>query len=218
VQENGFWCLVRRYAKPTKDRPHGESWLLFADWVQTEEELVQIQKEYGVSGENVVADMAHRPNQVGKMIIEHDWRGIWGSPNTKKFIHPGPGDTKIERIYSTVKFRDPYLGTAWENRTMERARYIYFSKDAALDLVSSLRFYDPTIWHVSVNVHPDYSQHLNSRVKRLQKNQRTGRTEWIWYEIHQRNHLFDCENMVAIRALALGLIVVPPESSQQNVA
>lgn len=218
IQENGMWVLVRRFARPSKERPYGESWLLFADWVQTEAECDEIQEKYGVLGENVTADMAHRPNQVGKMIIEHDWRGIWGSPNTKKFIHPGPNNTKIERPYSVVKFRDPMLGTAWENRTFERARYVNFSKDAALDLVSSLRYAEPTIWHITVNVSNQYSRHLNSRVKRLQKNQRTGHAEWTWRELHQQNHLADCESHVAIRAMQLGLIVPPPESEEQNVA
>jgi hypothetical protein len=122
-QVNGFWVLVRKFAPPTEERPYGESWLLFADWIQTEEEIDEIKKDYGVLGEDAVIDMAKRPNQAAKIIIEHDIRGMWGSPNTKEFWHPDPtgGRVRISRPYSTVHFRDPLLGTAWENRTFKRA-------------------------------------------------------------------------------------------------
>jgi hypothetical protein len=73
------------------------------------------------------------------------------------------------------------------------------------------------MWHCTVNVHPDYAAHLNSRVKRQQKNKKTGKVEWIWHELHQRNHLADCESHVTIRALQLGLLSPPNETEQQNV-
>lgn len=220
VQVNGFWALVRKFAPPTEQKPYGESWLLFADWVQTEEELADIQKDYDVIGENVTMDMARKPNQVGRMIIAHDWRGIWGSPNTEKFIHRidhGTFTERLERPYSEVKFRDPMLGTKWESRTFDRARFVFFAKNYALDLVSSLRYAEPTIFHITVNVSPRYSRHMNSRVKRQEKDQRTGRVKWTWVELHQENHLMDLEEHVAIRALQLGLISPPPESETQNV-
>lgn len=218
VQENGYWVLVRKFAQPSREKPFGESWLLYADWVQTDAECDEIQEEYGVLGENVLADMARRPNQVGRMIVEHNWRGIWGSPTTKKFIHPAQGGTKIERPFSVVKFRDPHLGTKWENRTMDRARYVMFSKDSMLDLKSALRYSNPNIWHASANVSTRYSRQINSRIKRMVKNKKTGKVEWVWYEIHQENHLDDCESHVLVRALQLGLIVPPPDSDIPKAA
>lgn len=216
VQQAGFWCLVRRFQRPSPAHPHGQSWLLYADFVQTVEELQDIQKEYGVAGEDMSLDMAHRPNQVGKIIIENDWRGIWGS-DTKQFYHPQANGTRISRPYSVTQFRDPMLGTAWESRTIHRARYILFSKFGALDMVSSLRYANPAIWHCTVNVSKDYSRHLNSRVKRQQKNKRTGRVEWAYHELHQSNHLADAESHVTIRALMKGLLILPGETDEQNV-
>lgn len=215
-QEGHFWMVIRKFAPPTPEKPHGESWLLFADKVETEDELVQLQKDYSISGDNVLCDLAHKPNQVGKMIIEHDWRGIWGT-DTKEFIHRQPDGTRVARPYSVVQFRDPLLGTAWESRTFKRARFVKFSKDGALDLVSSLRYSEPTIWHASVNVHSSYARQLNSRVKRQERNKRTGRMQWTWIELHQMNHLADAESFVAIRSLQLGLLAPPPESVGQNV-
>lgn len=216
VQEVGCWVLIRRFAKPTKAKPFGESWLLFADKVDSEADIKDLQKQCGIAGEDVVADMARKPNAVAKMIVENKWRGVWGSPKAKHFEHLQPNGTRVSRPYSTVKFRDPMLGTAWENRTFERARFVMFAKDAIIDIVSSLRFSEPKIWHVTANVNPDYAHHLNSRVKTMQKNKRDGRVEWVYRELHQRNHLADCENMVTVRALQRGLIVPPPETEEMD--
>lgn len=216
AQEGHYWVLVRKFSPPGPDKLHGESWLVFADRVDTEDDIKKLQIEYGVADENVTVDMANRPNAVGRIILEYGWRGVWGS-NTKEFYHPGPNGTRQTRIYSQVQFRDPLLGTAWENRTAQRVRYVKFSKSGALDLVSSLRYADPVIWHASINVSDRYQRHLNSRVKRQQKNKRNGRVEWTWVELHQENHLADCESHVAIRALQLGLLSMPGETSAANV-
>jgi hypothetical protein len=209
-QVNGFWALVRKYAPPSVERPHGESWLVYADWVQSKEEIKEIQDEYGVEGEDAVMDMAKRPNQAGQIILELGIRGMWGSPTTKQFWHRQPDGTRVSRPYSVVQFRDPLLGTKWENRTFERVRYVNFVKSAALDAVSALRYHEPTIWHASANVNPVYARHINAFQKRYQKNKRTGRLEWEWINVHQEDHLMDAECMGVIRAIQKGLVVIPP--------
>lgn len=215
-QDNHYWVVVRRFAAPTPGHPHGQSWLLYADRVETEDELKEIQKDYGVLGENVTADMAHRPNQVGRMIIENDWRGIWGT-DTKEFYHPQPNGVRVSRPYSVVQFRDPMLGTQWESRTFKRARYVKFAKSVMMDVLSSMRYSDPTIWHITANVSPRYTRQINSRVKEQRSNLKTGRVEWFWKELHQENHLLDSEVHVTVRALQLGLLSLPNESEEQNV-
>ena len=215
VQELGYWYLIRKFQRPSPEHPHGQSWLLDAGFVHTIEELDEKQKEYNIDGLNVTMDMAHRPNQVARMIIERNWRGVWGS-NTRKFQWTIDG-RRVWRSYSIPQTRDPMLGTSWENRTFKRAIFCLFSKQDALDMVSSLRYAEPAIWHCTVNVHPDYAAHLNSRVKRQQKNKKTGKVEWVWHELHQRNHLADCESHVTVRAIQLGLLSPPDETEQQNV-
>jgi hypothetical protein len=89
VQVKGFWVLVRKFAPPSAERPYGESWLLFADFVETIEECKEIQGEYEIADDCVTMDMARKPNAVGRMIIDHNWLGVWGS-DTRKFAHPDP--------------------------------------------------------------------------------------------------------------------------------
>jgi DNA-directed RNA polymerase subunit RPC12/RpoP len=218
VQQKGFWVLVRKFAPPTSARPHGESWLLYAGFVDTEEELLEIQTEYGVHGEHVTADMAHRPNQVARMIIKNHWTGVWGS-DTQKFSHPDPNNPnrKVQRVFSVTQFRDPMLGTRWAGRSLQLCPYVLFSKHDTNDMVQALRYAEPAIWHATVNVDTRYTRHINSRVKQKQQNLRTGRIEWVWHEIHQDNHLLDCECHVTIKAMTLGLLSMPNETEELNV-
>lgn len=213
VQEGHFWMVVRKFAKPTAEFPHGQSWLLYADRVEAVETLENLLDDFGVNPQNVLVDMAHRPNATGKMILDQGWMGVWGT-DTKEFYHPGPMGTRFSRIYSVTQWRDPLLGTAWENRTFKRVPYVKFSKNGVLDVVSSLRHADPPIWHATVNANPAYPRHLNSRIKQQQKNKRTGRVEWVWHELTQQNHLADCENFVTVRALTLGLLSLLPETDK----
>lgn len=211
-QQGHAWAVIRRFEPPSPEFPHGQSWLLYADRVETDDELVELQKEYGVEGVNVLSDMAWRPAHVGKLILKNDWRGIVGT-DTKEFTWVIDG-RRVMRPYSVPQFRDAHLGTSWESRTFQRVRFIKFSKPAMLDLVSSLRFAKPTIFHITVNANPAYARHLNSRVKRMAQNKRTGRMEFIWWEKHQDNHLFDAEVFCAVRAMQLGLLSAPNETDE----
>jgi hypothetical protein len=216
VQENHFWAVTRRWAPPSKGKPHGESWLLGADRFETVEDLDKIQKDHKIAGENIILDMAFRPNQVARLIIEKGWRGAWGT-DTKSFWWPAGDGRRIERIYSTVQFRDPHMGTAMQDRTLHRARYFKFSKSGALDIVSSLRYADPTIWHVSANVSDRYQRQLNSKMKIMVQNKKTGKYTPIWKDLYKEAHLLDCECVQAIRAIQLGLISVPDEKIDMSL-
>lgn len=215
VQENHFWAVARRWIGPSKEKPNGESWLLAAERFETVEELEKIQADHNIAGENVILDMAFRPNQVARLIIEKKWRGAWGT-DTKSFWWQMGDGRRIERIYSTVQLRDPHMGTALQDRTLQRARYFKFSKDGALDLVSSLRYADPAIWHVSANVSDRYQRQLNSKMKIMVLNKRNGRYKPIWKDLYKESHLLDCECMQTIRAIQLGLISVPDERIDIN--
>jgi DNA-directed RNA polymerase subunit RPC12/RpoP len=216
VQENHFWAVARRWAPPSKGKPNGESWLLAADRFETVEDLEKLQKDNGIAGENVILDMAFRPNQVARLIIEKNWRGAWGT-DTKSFWWQLGDGRRIERIYSTVQVRDPHMGTAMQDRTMQRARYFKFCKSSGLDILSSLRYADPAIWHVSANVSDRYQRQMNARMKVMIQNKRTGRYVPLWKDLYKEAHLQDCEVMQAIRAIQLGLISVPDEKMEISI-
>jgi DNA-directed RNA polymerase subunit RPC12/RpoP len=209
-QYNHFWMVVRRYQKPDAEHPFGQSWILFADKVETEEELVQLQNEYGVAGENMMLDIANRPNEVGRLIIKNRWYGIAGTDKAS-FTWNMTGGRSIERLYSKVFWRDCHLGTAWQDRCLTKAPYIKFSKSGALDLVSSLRDMRPTIFHIHSQISDRYSRQIGGRVKRVEMHGRQRKV--VWHSVHREVHLGDCESFCAVKATVLGLLVPPNEGA-----
>lgn len=211
VQENHYWVVVRKWEIPSKEHPLGQSWLILADRKETIEEIENLAHEHLVQNVNVVFDLAYRPNQVGKILVEHDWRGMWGT-TTPVFIHRAINGEKTERIWSTTLKRDPHLGTKWQNRTFDRAIYVKFYKDGAMDLVHALRYATPTIWHIHANAHIRYQRQLNSRVREIRVHPYTGMRTPYWRELHAETHFLDIETMQVIRALQIGLLVAPDET------
>jgi hypothetical protein len=132
----------------------------------------------------------------------------------KKYPHRQNSGPSVERIWSEVQFRDPHLGTEWQDRTTKRARFVYWCKDPVRDLVFSLRFEEPCFWHVNSTVHEKYQRHLNAHIKMSRVNQRTNRIEYYWRELHSDDHLLDCECMNATRAVQLGLVPLIAENPQ----
>lgn len=75
-QHDHTWVIVRRWAKPTGDRPSGESRLFFAGKVTGGvEESQRIQRKYDVQSMHVILDVAHFTNTVCNWIVENGWRG-----------------------------------------------------------------------------------------------------------------------------------------------
>ncbi len=229
VQETHFWVLVRAFAPPSPERPQGESWLIHFDKVETIEEATQIQKEYGVENIHVCIDINRYQNKVAKWIVERgnpddiydSWRGLWGS-DKGGFIHTLDNGQRFSRHWSPVQYRDPHLGTAFASDVNKKALWVYWANDPVKDLVAVLRFTtEPVIFHVHTDAHKDYQRHLNAEIKVAQRNHRTGRTVYFWKQLRKDNHALDCECMVAVRAMQLGLLPTPeetPATTQRTLA
>lgn len=205
VQENHFWAVVRAWGHP--DGPNGqESWLLFADRIETVEELEKLQTDYAVDSKNVGLDMAHRPNRVAALLVKNHWRGLWGS-DKNGFIHNLSNGYKLIREYSPVQFRDPHLGTIHQNEQNERAMFIYWSGDRIKDRLEVLRHADdPPRWHVHSNITKAYIHHMNAESKQSKISPKTGRLTWFYKQVRKDNHLRDCECMQLVMALKNGIL------------
>lgn len=203
VQEGHFWSVIRSWGHP--NGPNGqESWLLFADRVDTPEELEKLQADYGVESQRVALDMAHRPNMVASLLVKNGWRGLWGQ-DRQGYPHTlGPG-LRVVREYSPVQFRDPHLGTIHQNENNARAKYRYWCTDRIKDRLAALRGLNPPRWHVHAQVTRDYVHQMNSE-KRVPKETRTGRLIYYWKAFRKANHLWDCECMQIVMALSGGVL------------
>lgn len=212
VQENHFWVVIRTFAKPTKEQPNGESWLLFAGKVEGGvEELAALQREYRIEDKYVVLDCAHYTNKVCKWLVERNWRGAWGSEK-KGFIHVLASGQRLVRTWSVVQYRDPQLGTAFASEANKKAMYVFWANDPVKDLLATLRFAEPTVFHIHSDAPKEYQRHLNAEIKTSKKSFQTGRITYFWKQLRKDNHLLDAECMALLRALQLGLVPTPDDT------
>lgn len=159
-------------------------------------------------------DMAWRPSKVGKIIIQHGFRGVWGS-DTKKFrwvIDGRPSD----RPYSVPQFRDPMLGTSWESRTFKRVVLpLQQAGDARSGEQPALHRSEHFSHHGQREPSLLTAHELQNKAQAEKQAHRADRA--VWVNIHNDDHLADCESHAALRALQLGLLSPPGETDQANV-
>ncbi len=211
VQDHHFWVVVRTFAPPSQESPNGESWQLFADKAATIEEVVAIQKEFGIEAKNVVIDMARYTNRVAKWVVEYDWRGLWGE-DKRGFLHQVQPGQNVQLLWSKVQRRDPHVGTPYQSDSNQMAMYVFWANDPIKDLLAVLRYSQPPIFHVSVNAHKSYQKHMNAEQRITKQLARSGRYVCVWHQFSRENHLFDCECMCLVRALQLALVPMPDGS------
>jgi DNA-directed RNA polymerase subunit RPC12/RpoP len=213
VQEGHFWVVVRAWGNPKMgDAALGQqSWLLFADKIETVEELEAIPAAYKVEPRRVGVDIAHKTNFVSSLIVKNGWRGLWGSDKTG-FLHVRNG-YKTFKDYSPIQYRDPHVGTIRQGENNPRAAFIYWSNDRIKDRLAVARHAIPPRWHVHGDVRQDYMRHLNAEIKTTKMNPRTGRVSYYWKQVRRDNHLLDCEAM----QFAMGLVggVIEDEADKQ---
>ncbi|MEI6716073.1 MAG: terminase gpA endonuclease subunit [Verrucomicrobiota bacterium] len=199
-QENHFWVVVRAWGRGS------ESWLLHAGRVEVEEELENLARQFNVEPFRVALDMAHRPNVVARLCVKNGWRGLWGSPNKKGFVHTLGNGHRIIRDFSPTQSRDPHLGTVHQSEGNKRALFAYWAVDAIADRLAILRYSVPTKWHVHSRVDNDYIRQINAEVKMTRINPMTGKPTYYWKQLRRDNHLGDCERLQVVMALAGGIL------------
>lgn len=220
-QLNHFWVVFRRWKRPTTEHPLGQSWIILADRIDTEEEIAELQGIHQIAPEHMRLDVAGRFNAAGQIILRRRWRGLHGS-DRKHYPHRMANGLSIQRIYSEIQWRDAHHGTTRQSRGTENFYpFAYWCKDPVRDLVAGLRVQEPAIWHVHSNVHKKYTEHLNAHVKLTKVNAKTGEPEDFWKEMKTEDHLLDCECMNAVTAVELGFAVLldrTPHATQAELA
>jgi DNA-directed RNA polymerase subunit RPC12/RpoP len=199
VQENHYWGEVRAWDGKTR-----HSYMLWCGRLETEEELLEKQKEFKVEGKCTVIDMARYPNRVAQMIVRNNWRGMWGADRLY-FTVTLNGGLKVNRIFSAVEYRDPYLGTVRASDDNPRAKYVKICQPALNPLLEDLRSAKPPIYHVLATAHPKYADHMNAEIL-TERQLKNGKWVEYWKQVSKLNHLRDCAKMNLCCAIICGLI------------
>lgn len=219
-----FWFVVRAWNRD------GESRLLHQGRASSWDELREIQTKLGVKDQYVFVDggyefrtvcnMATRFGHVGTIRgrrLYLCWNILIGR-DTFDFVHAvkdsAGKELRERRMYSPVAYGDPYLGADSARRGL-RAPFYRWSNEQAKDILRRLRDGKGAKWTAKKpetdsekKAHDEYIRQINSEVKRIAYDPKTGRERWRWVTRRHgiANHLWDCECMQVIAAAICGIL------------
>lgn len=196
VQRAGFYCLVRSWCVD------GRSRLFKWAYVQSWEQVVQMQEACGVHPYFVYVDSGDQTDDVYRQCIRNKWNATKGTAiNEHRHSYTWNGMKKtVMRPWSVPRTISLAGGTC---------KVFLFSNLALKDTLTRLR---RTARHTyAVDAGEEYSRQMTSEYRGKKTN---GRPEWM--QINKRaNHLWDCEVMNVLAALRFRLI---GKEAQQRTA
>ena len=190
VQLDHFFAVVRSWSI------RGSSRLLWAERLQSFEDIKALQDRFAVHPNLVFLDAGHAAYEVYRHCAEHGWIALIGDRRAT-FQHRGRDGRAVHRFYSPR--RKVVLA---HNRSCS---VFYWSNLNVKDILARLRRnQNPekgATWEVPDDICDDYLAQMESehRVKDGGK--------WIWKQIGSRpNHYWDCECMQVVAVVMLKLI------------
>lgn len=191
VQRNGFYCLVRNWGKEYQSRLY--RWR-FIEGEHNWEGIKAFQEACGVPSALVFLDVGDRYDDVIRNCGINGWTGLRGDARSDFVwrVKTATGIKSIAKTYSPAKLVNAGAGVV---------RVHHFSNLALKDQLFRLR---KTQKHtIPRDVNKDYLIQMESEVRVLNT---AGKPEWR--KIGKRpNHLWDCEVMQLVPAMAFGLLV-----------
>jgi phage terminase large subunit GpA-like protein len=190
--------------------PHGSSRLVHFGRVQTEAELDLLPAKLGVKPYNVLIDSGHETARVYRICSRNRWKAMKGTANE---YFPGVDDdgNRIRRLWD-VSMADPAIGTANQGRVRPIRLYLWSNpsvKDVLAEWMAGLGA-DWTLPQTESGSMTEYMHQVTSE-KRVEKVDAKGHSFFEWIQIRRDNHYWDCECMIAVGAMAAGLIGRPEE-------
>lgn len=189
VQRNGFYCLVRMWG------PEFESRLYRWRFIEGElnwEDIKSFQEACGVHSALVFLDCGDRYDDVIRQCGLHGWTALKGDQRVDFLwrVQTNQGVKSIAKTYAPAKMVNVGSGVV---------RVHHFSNLGLKDQLFRLRKIKKHM--IPNDVGRDYLEQMESEVRVLGNN---GKPEWR--KVGKRaNHLWDCEVMQLVPAMAFGL-------------
>lgn len=197
VQRNGFYCLVRSWAEG------GDSRLVRWRFVQTWEDVAQMAKANDVIPSFVYVDCGDQFDDVIRQCGINQWTALRGDQryDFPWRVQTAQGPKMVAKVYAPARLVNVGAGAV---------RVHHFSNLALKDQLSRMR--KSGKHSCSIDAGNDYLEQMESEVRLMNQG---GRPEWK--RIGKRaNHLWDCEVMQFIPALAFGLLASAPKPIEEK--
>jgi hypothetical protein len=191
VQREGFFCLVRGWAEG------GDSRLIKWRYVQTWEDVISMGKTYEVHPALTYVDCGDQFDDVIRQCGINKWTALRGDARYEFtwMVETPKGRKPVGKVYAPARMVNVGTGPV---------RVHHFSNLALKDQLSRMRKVGKHT--TSADSGQDYIDQMESEVRT--KNL-AGKPEWK--RIGKRaNHLWDCEVMQFVPALAFGFLAPPP--------
>lgn len=190
VQRTGFFCLIRSWAKG------GDSRLVKWKFVQTWEDIADMAKANDVIPAFVYVDCGDQFDDVIRQCGINKWTALRGDARNDFTwrVQTSGGMKSVAKVYAPARMVNVGTGAV---------RVHHFSNLALKDQLARLRRLGKHT--CAADAGQDYLEQMESEV-------RTRRTDGKpeWRRIGKRaNHLWDCEVMQLMPALAFGIFALP---------
>jgi phage terminase large subunit GpA-like protein len=186
VQQVGVWFVVREWFQG------GASRLVDFGQVGSIDDLVEIAERYGVSPKDVLVDSGYTTQAVYSAVIKHggQWKATKGHDSTGYIVNGLRQPFMVSKV-------DAMVGRGVRKSLM----LIVFSNPLLKDSLAHLMSGNGPAWEFSRKAGNVYLAQITSE-RREERIDAKGAVTYIWRRIRKDNHLFDCEVLQLVAALA----------------
>jgi hypothetical protein len=194
-QERGgehYWYVIREFGL------FGKSRLVTYGRCNTTLELEKIRRDYGVNVLNSVIDSGFKATEVYRFCLSTGWKPFKGD-DAPFFLVADPRTKKPVRKFWRKSMVDPLYG----QRGVRRVKHIplfTWSNDSIKDQLAEFMLGLIGEWTLPKNIPSEYLKQVSAERREEQVDPK-GRIKRFWRRIGD-NHLFDCECMIMVCALA----------------
>lgn len=191
VQRDHFWVGIRAW------RSNGSSRHLLYERVESFDQILELQRQYGINPKMVFVDAQYNTDKVYCACANQDWTALHGS-GRESFPYRKKDGTMIHRPFTRFQ-------TAQASNGMQ-ARYSHWASDRIKDILHAHRIGQAGEWEIPDDVSRDWMKQVDSEVKREVTNAKTKQVDYRWVKVRRDNHAWDVEAMQIVAALMLKLI------------
>lgn len=204
-QIDHHWYVVREFA------PGGHSRLVAWGRCDTTDELEDIRDANKVNKDCVGIDSGYEPSIVYRECSRFGWFAIRGEDKESWPVRDKEG-RRYEVPYKVIQ-RDPFVGTSKQGS--KKVSELHWSNPTIKDVLANLRKSEtsPVRWEIPEDLvigdeGEEYWRHLDGEYKDRDFNRNTGAVKYVWKKRsrHWPNHLLDCEAMMIVVALKIGIL------------
>lgn len=196
-QRDHFWMVCRAW------RADGSSRLIWEGKVITEETIRDLQLRLKVRDKMVFEDAGYLPGNVYNDCARFGWTALHGSAQDGFYHYPKNAKRPIKKFFSPYKIARSPTGTD--------VGYFNWSNEGIKDTLAVLRSRGSPHWEFPMDISNDWTQQMNSEIKRDKVDTSSKKRKMIWEKI-RANHLWDCEAMQVAVAMAMNIIKTDSET------